>query len=218
MIVSYIPRQPLREYKTNNGQKERKMFLFLVMIHLSIMISSFCVWGEFLVLGYVYSGYGTGWNLHCTCAAVQRASPSFVWICVQLWLYRYVYLESRYISSIFMIFVTKTFTKKLVHWYSMNKFFVKLSLFSVFVLHKTRTCFSVWVQYNSDWNLCQKLWLCLNILLGWMWEWKHWVNEQMVFDMLLNDLPVSVELFTVINASSHPWMMVEFVWVCEDIC
>lgn len=33
MIVSYIPRQPLREYKTNNGQKERKMFLFLVMIH-----------------------------------------------------------------------------------------------------------------------------------------------------------------------------------------
>lgn len=135
----------------------------------------------------------------CTCAAVQRASPSFVWICVQLWLYRYVYLESRYISSIFM-------------------FFVKLSLFSVFVLHKTRTWFSVWVQYNSDWNLCQKLWLCLNILLGWMWEWKHWVNEQMVFDMLLNDLPVSVELFTVINASSHPWMMVEFVWVCEDIC
>lgn len=65
MIVSYIPRQPLREYKTNNGQKERKMFLFLVMIHLSIMISSFCVWAEFLVLGYVYSGYGTGWNLHC---------------------------------------------------------------------------------------------------------------------------------------------------------
>lgn len=149
----------------------------------------------------------------CTCAAVQRASPSFVWIGVQLWLYRYVYLESRYISSIFMIFVTKNFTKKLVHWYSMNKFFVKLSLFSVFVLHKTRTCFSVWVQYNSDWNLCQKLWLCLNILLGWMWEWKHWVNEQMVFDMLLNDLPVSVELFTVINASSHPWMIVEFVWV-----
>lgn len=29
--------------------------------------------------------------------------------------------------------------------------------------------------------------------------------------MLLNDLPVSVELFTVNNASSHPWMMVEFV-------
>lgn len=29
--------------------------------------------------------------------------------------------------------------------------------------------------------------------------------------MLLNDLPVSVVLFTVINASSHPWMMVEFV-------
>lgn len=112
MIVSYIPRQPLREYKTNNGQKERKMFLFLVMIHLSIMISSFCVWAEFLVLGYVYSGYGTGWNLHCVLAAVQRASPSFVWICVQLWLYRYVYLESRYISSIFMIFVTKSFYKK----------------------------------------------------------------------------------------------------------
>lgn len=99
------------------------------------------------------------------------------------------------------------------HDFCNKKFFVKLSLFSVFVLHKTRTCFSVWVQYNSDWNLCQKLWLCLNILLGWMWEWKHWVNEQMVFDMLLNDLPVSVELFTVINASSHPWMMVEFVWV-----
>lgn len=29
--------------------------------------------------------------------------------------------------------------------------------------------------------------------------------------MLLNDLPVSIELFTVINASCHPWMMVEFV-------
>lgn len=72
MIVSYIPRQPLREYKTNNGQKERKMFLFLVMIHLSIMITSFCVWAEFLVLGYVYSGYGTGWNLHCVLVLLYK--------------------------------------------------------------------------------------------------------------------------------------------------
>lgn len=214
MIVSYIPRQPLREYKTNNGQKERKMFLFLVMIHLSIMISSFCVWAEFLVLGYVYSGYGTGWNLHCVLVLLYKEPLHPLYGSVSSFGCIVMFIWNLDIFCPFSWFLyQKVFTKKLVHWYSMNKFFVKLSLFSVFVLHKTRTCFSVWVQYNSDWNLCQKLWLCLNILLGWMWEWKHWVNEQMVFDMLLNDLPVSVELFTVINASSHPWMMVEFVWV-----
>lgn len=114
MIVSYIPRQPLREYKTNNGQK-KNVFIsgYDSSVHNDILI--LCLSGISGIGLCIFRIWYRMKSPLCTCAAVQRASPSFVWICVQLWLYRYVYMESQYISSIFMIFVTKNFTKKLVH-------------------------------------------------------------------------------------------------------